>query len=367
MVGDGAFELPTWAALPAQPNEAFDALARRLAEQMSVPMAFVVLVSKAGHVFPGAFGLPERWDERRSLPPGGSPSQRIARTGRPLAIPDLWADPRGGGTAAPPQLGITAYAGAPVLDAEGRPLGVLCAVDVQPRNWSAAEMAVLDRFAAECAHLLQVQAFELAQREARNTAERAASAAQHIASAARAALAAAEAEADRARVVARLGAALLPAATFEEVLPVVDRFVRSPLGATATVLGLTEPGGAVLQAWPTGAAGVDRSATLPLESAHPLAVAARERRPVTVTEGPLPALPSLSGPALESAAAVPLVLGQHASSGALLVGWQTRRDVDPAVQRILGDLAAHVGMALDRVLLAAARERLELVARAVAT
>jgi GAF domain-containing protein len=366
MVGDGAFELPTWAALPARPNEAFDALARRLAEQLSVPMAFVVLVSKAGHVFPGAFGLPQRWDERRSLPPRGSPSQRIARTGRPLAIPDLRADPAGG-SAAPPELGITAYAGAPVLDAEGRPLGVLCAVDVQPRDWSPAAIDVLNRFATECAHLLQVQACDLAQREARSAAERAAVAAQHAATAARAALAAAEAEADRARIVARLGAALLSAATVADVLRAVDRFVRSPLGATATVLALMEPVGPVLRAWPTGAAGADRSATLPLEDAHPLAVAVRERRPVTVAERLLPALPLLSCPALRSAVAVPLVLGQHASSGALLVGWGARRELDPAVQRIVGDLAVHVGMAVDRVLLAAARERLELLAPAAAS
>jgi hypothetical protein len=55
---------------------------------------------------------------------------------------------------------------------------------------------------------------------------------------------------------------------------------------------------------------------------------------------------------------VPLVLGQHTSSGALLIGWRYPRELDAALRGVVGDLGQHVGHALDRVLLREQRLRL---------
>ncbi|SDY17968.1 GAF domain-containing protein [Modestobacter sp. DSM 44400] len=280
---DDEYELPTWAALPAQPHEEFDALARTLAERLSVPMTFVVLVSKGGQVFPGAYGLPARWDDRRSMPLSGSPSQQIARTGRSMAIRDIREVPVLRDTPILRELKVAAYAGAVVPDPLGRPLGVLCAIDVRPRDWSADDLAVVDALAAQCGQQLQRTALELAERESRAACERAATAAQQAARAAQAAFEEAEAEADRARLVARLGTALLASETLGDVLRTVDRLVRSPLGAIAVVLGLAEAGSALLQAYPTGpSSGPGGCRELNVEDSHPLAVAVRERRLVTV-------------------------------------------------------------------------------------
>ena len=48
---------------------------------------------------------------------------------------------------------------------------------------------------------------------------------------------------------------------------------------------------------------------------------------------------------------MPLVLGQHSSVGGLLVGWDHARELDQPLTEVVGDLARHVGHALDRVLL----------------
>lgn len=361
MVTDGEFELPTWSALPAQPNEEFDEVARTLAERLSVPMAFVILVSKAGQVFPGAFGLPAAWNARRSSPLTGSPSQRVTSTGRSVVIRDVREDPLLRENLPLRELGVVAYAGAALSDVQGRPLGVLCAADVRQRDWSPADTALLERLAAQCSGQLQLQALQLAGTEALSAAERAATAAQQTAYAAQAALEEAEAEADRARVVARLGAALMSAETFEDVLWTVDRFLRSPLGAAGTVLGLTEAGSSSIRAWPTGLPDAGREGALGLDDRHPLAEAVREHRLVTVAsrEEAEQAFPGLPDAGYESVVVAPLVLGQHASTGALLVGWSGRRELDPAVRTVVLDLARQVGLAVDRVLLVAARARLE--------
>src|SRR3569833_2576615 len=87
------YELPTWAALPARPDACFDELAGRVAAELRVPRALVVLISKGGQVYPGAFGLPEPWNSRRSMPLSHSMSLGVCSTGTPLVSRDARAGP----------------------------------------------------------------------------------------------------------------------------------------------------------------------------------------------------------------------------------------------------------------------------------
>jgi GAF domain-containing protein len=359
------FELPTWSALPARPDPDFDRLAAVLADRLSVSRAMVVLVSKGGQVFPGAVGLAEPWNTRRSMPLSHSLSREVVVSGDVLVLPDAREEPRLQDSIAVRELGVVAYLGAPLVDVQGRPIGVLVAGDDQPRVWTPADVDVLVGLADECSQLLQAQALELAEREARSAAERDEVAARTAAAAAQQAFEKAEAEADRARVVARLSSSLLGARTLADVLRLVDRLVRSPLGAAAAVLAVTEADSTVVRAWNTSSYPwyPEPSATLCLDDEHPLATAVRERRLVAVAtreegEQLFPDARELPDAGHETSLAVPVLLGQHASTGALMITWAGRRDLDPAVRTVVADLARHVGHGLDRVLLGAARQRL---------
>jgi GAF domain-containing protein len=359
------YELPTWAPLPARPDVGFDELAARVAAELQVPRALVVLVSKSGQVYPGAFGLPEPWESRRSMPLTWSMSLRVAATGKPLVLRDAREDPELGVGLAVRELDIVGYAAMPLEDVHGRPIGALSVSDDRPRNWAPAELAALHRLAAEASRRLQSQALELAELEARAASQREDNAAQQAAEDAQAAFVEAEAAADRARAVARLSQELLPAETLPDVLRCVDRFVRSPLGASVTLLGLAEAGCSELRVWAAVAANAPSArgaAGLQVEDDHPLAAAVRERRLVPVVsraegEAEFPGLVRLPVGA-ETAMAVPIVLGQHTSAGGLLIGWGQRRELDVPLQTVVGDLARHVGHALDRVLLRDQRLRL---------
>jgi len=360
---DTAYELPTWAALPARPDPGFDELAARVAAELRAPRALVVLTSKGGQVFPGAFGLPEPWESRRSLPLTHSMSLRSVATGRPLVLRDAREDPELGTGPAVRELSVVGYAAMPLLDVHGRPIGVLAVSDPQPRDWTAGDLDALRRLAAEASRRLQVQVLELAEREARAAAERDEDAAAKAAAAGRAALAEAEAAADRTRVVARLSSELLPVQTLPEVLRAVDRFIRSPLGATSTLLGLAENGCTDVQVWviAAGAAPSTRPLDgLQVSSPHPLAVALRERRLVPVASRAEDAAPGpeLPVPWVETSLAVPLTLGQHTAAGGLLVGWGHHRELDTPMRTVVTDLARHVGHAVDRVLLRELRREL---------
>jgi hypothetical protein len=360
-----AYELPTWAPLPARADAGFDELAARVARELRVGRALVVLTSKSGQVFPGAFGLPEPWASRRSMPLTYSLSLRVAGTGEPLAVRDAREDPELGPRLTAEHGDIVGYAAMPLRDAQGRPIGALSVSDGRPRHWTPAELTALHRLAAEASRRLQFQALELAEQEAGAASRRECAAALVTADEALAALAEAEAAADRARVVARLGQELLAAETLLDVLRGVDRFLRSPLGADRTLLGLAETGSAKLQVWATVAGdgpGTRGAAGLSLAEAHPLAVAVQERRVVPVAtraagEAEFPGLRRRPVD-VETSVAVPVLLGHHTAVGGLLVGWATGRELDDPLLTVVGDLARHVGHALDRVLLRDQRLRL---------
>jgi GAF domain-containing protein len=354
-----AYELPTWAPLPARPDAGFDELARRVAAELQVPRALVVLVSKSGQVYPGAYGLPEPWASRRSMPLTHSMSLRVAATGTPLVLRDARQDPELGVRPAVLDLEVVGYAAVPLQDVHGRPIGALSVSDERPRDWTPAELATLHRLAAEASRRLQFQALELAEREALAAAQRADDAAGKAAASAQAAFVAAEAAADRARVVARLSQELLHAETLPDVLRIADRFLRSPLGGAVMALGVAETGCSEVRVWTLPSAtppSPGPGARLQLEDAHPLAAAMRERHMVPVAarvEGQVqfPMLLRVPVCGADTSLAVPLVLGQHTACGGLLVGWGTRRELDAPLLEVVTDLARHVGHALDRVLL----------------
>jgi GAF domain-containing protein len=311
-------------------------------------------------VYPGAYGLPEPWETRRSMPLTHSMSLRVAATGAPLVVRDAREDLDLCTRPPVQELAVVAYAAMPLTDVHGRTIGALSVSDEQPRDWTTAELGDLHELAAEASRRLQFQALELAQREALAAGVRADDAARKAAAAAAAALVEAEAAADRARVVARLSQELLPAESLLDVLRAADRFLRSPLGAGVVLLGLADTGCPELDVWTltVGAAPFPRSTgnALRLDDPHPLAVAARERRLVPVAthaEGlvEFPGLAGGPGRSAETSVAVPLVLGQHTAIGGLLVGWDHTRELDPPLAEVVVDLARHVGHALDRVLL----------------
>jgi GAF domain-containing protein len=352
------YDLPTWAPLPALADEGFDRLAATVARELGVERSIVVLVSKAGQVMPGAHGLPEPWATRRSMPLSHSLSQRVTAAGAPLVLRDARTDPELAASPSVRELGVVSYAGMPLWDAHGRPIGVLVASDSRPRDWSDADLGTLRRLAAEGSRMLQVQAVELAEREALAAAVRDDGTARAAAERARGALVDAEAEADRTRLVARLSGALLGARSLPGVLRLVDRFVRSPLGSRTVLLGVAEAGSPEVRVWSVAAGeppATGTVATLALTDPHPLTAAMAGHRLVTVAsraEGreEFPGLAPLP-PGTETVLAAPLLLGQHTATGALVLGWSQRRELDEAVCAVATDLARHVGHALERVLL----------------
>jgi serine phosphatase RsbU (regulator of sigma subunit) len=164
--------LPARTPLPAASDPAFERFVRLVRRQLDVPVALVSLVDAHGQVFPGAAGLPEPWQTDRRTPLTHSFCQYVVGSAAPLVIEDAREHPLVRDSLAIRDLSVIGYAGMPLLDADGRVVGSLCAIDSRPRRWSADDLAVLADLADACSSELQLRAMhDRADRAARAAAE----------------------------------------------------------------------------------------------------------------------------------------------------------------------------------------------------
>jgi len=76
----------------------------------------------------------------------------------PLVIEDARKHPLVRHNLAISDLDVIAYAGVPIIDRDGHPVGALCAINGQPRQWQPEDLAVLGGLAPTAALHLHADA-----------------------------------------------------------------------------------------------------------------------------------------------------------------------------------------------------------------
>jgi GAF domain-containing protein len=147
-------------------EETFDRLTRLLAREIGVPTAVVTLVDDQRQFFKSQVGIDEPWASLRGTPLSHSFCQYVVTGDEPLVIEDARTDPRVKGNLAIEDLGVVAYAGAPVRGLDGRPLGSLCAIDNAPRIWKPAELALIQELADIASELIALRTAAVSTRAA---------------------------------------------------------------------------------------------------------------------------------------------------------------------------------------------------------
>ena len=126
---------------------ALDDIAALARDVVGVPAALVSLVEQDRQCFVGAAGLGEPWATSRQTPLSHSFCQHVVVGDAALIIADARQHPLVRDNLAVRDLDVVAYAGIPLRDTAGNVLGALCAVDTQPRAWTATELRRLEHFA----------------------------------------------------------------------------------------------------------------------------------------------------------------------------------------------------------------------------
>ena len=134
--------------LDTGPTETFERLTRLAARTLAAPISLLTLIDADRQYFKAAFGLPEPLATTRQTPLEYSLCQYAVASGRPLVVCDArvehWLDDNPAVTV----LGISAYAGVPLVTSEGCAVGTLCVLDTSPRAWTDDDLANLADLAA---------------------------------------------------------------------------------------------------------------------------------------------------------------------------------------------------------------------------
>jgi GAF domain-containing protein len=134
----------------ASSDPSFDRFARIVRDSLDVPVALVSMVETDRQVFLGAVGLPEPLQSERQTPLSHSFCQYVVKDDAPLIISDARMDARLCDNLAIEDFDVIAYAGFPIHRSDGTPIGSLCAIDSEPREWTEVQLRTLADLAVAC-------------------------------------------------------------------------------------------------------------------------------------------------------------------------------------------------------------------------
>ncbi len=119
-------------------DERFDGFARLAAQILDVPTVVISLVESERQYFKSVASsigaLPHGWN-----PLNATFCQDVVAKGDPLVVPDTGKEPLAAGR----QIRAMAYVGVPLVNDDQQVLGTLCAMDYEPRPWTARDIDTL--------------------------------------------------------------------------------------------------------------------------------------------------------------------------------------------------------------------------------
>jgi diguanylate cyclase (GGDEF)-like protein/PAS domain S-box-containing protein len=139
--------------LDTLPSAAFDGVTRLAAAALRVPLLLVSLVDQNRVWYKSRVGL-----TLRETPRDGSFCAQAVLQREPLSVRDASADPRfAQNLLVCGPTGVRAYLGIPLFTRDRQPVGTLCAMDTEPRDFGEVELVVLSEFAKIAEELLASQ------------------------------------------------------------------------------------------------------------------------------------------------------------------------------------------------------------------
>lgn len=130
---------------PANPT--FDRLTQLAAQLLEAPIALLTLIDTDRQFLLSAVGLPEPFCSDRQTSLDYSICQHAVVSGRPLIVQDTRREPLLADNPAVTDLGVTSYAGMPLVGAAGHAVGALCVMDIVTRDWPGHSLACLAHLA----------------------------------------------------------------------------------------------------------------------------------------------------------------------------------------------------------------------------
>ena len=161
--------LERYEVLDTLPERSYDDITALMAQVCDVPISLVGLIDRGRNWLKSCHGI--SLDESpRDISFCG---HAIVSGEAVFVVEDARTDPRFADNPLVTELGVVAYAGAPLVDADGFALGTLCVFDTRPRTLTAAQREALANMARQVTYLLERHLRERSlERAGRELAER---------------------------------------------------------------------------------------------------------------------------------------------------------------------------------------------------
>ena len=136
--------------LDALAEVAFDKLTELASTILATPVALVSIIDKDRdrQFFKSQKGLAEPWSIARETPLSHSFCQFVAERNAPLIVDDARHHQLVAENKAIQDLNVIAYLGVPIHLPDHRPVGALCVISPEPREWSSDDIALVEKVAS---------------------------------------------------------------------------------------------------------------------------------------------------------------------------------------------------------------------------
>jgi len=132
--------------LNTPPEESFDRMTRLAAHALGAPVTSITLVDVQRDFYKSQYGFIEPLASTRQWE-GRTFCQYTLMSDQPLVLDDVTVHAGYADVPTVQSMGIRAYAGVPLITAEGHHIGSFCALDFQPRHWRELDIEILRELA----------------------------------------------------------------------------------------------------------------------------------------------------------------------------------------------------------------------------
>ncbi len=144
--------LYAYAVLDTAPERNFDVLAAEVAAALNAPIAVIGFIDQTRHWFKAKFGTQIEVNRRE-----WATCAYTIYEAKALAFSDIRLEPRFADMPSLQEAQILAYAGVPIINAQGCAVGTVCVFDHQVRPFSALQLQQLEQFAVQVLGLLEAR------------------------------------------------------------------------------------------------------------------------------------------------------------------------------------------------------------------
>lgn len=135
-------------ARDAADKRVFDRLTRLVAALLEAPVSLLMIADDDALLFASFVGPDDPWSTITEFPLKDAYCQFALGARAPFVVEDARAHPLVCDLPPTTTLDVVAYLGVPLLTAAGDPIGILCAIDFEPRAWTEADVTVVEELAA---------------------------------------------------------------------------------------------------------------------------------------------------------------------------------------------------------------------------